>query len=104
MRPTTAEVHILDLDALLHPGSYSSIHAMWLIITPSVSPKSARFWQRGFRRVRDRACPALRAPEGSQPPVAIDEIVEALCLVDGGPSLPGRKSMWLRSIERRAAA
>jgi hypothetical protein len=37
--------------------------------------------------------------------VTIDEILEALCALDGGPRLPpGGKPMRLRSIERRAAA
>jgi hypothetical protein len=38
-------------------------------------------------------------------PVTIDEILEALCALDGGPRHPpGGKPMQLRSTERRAAA
>jgi hypothetical protein len=38
-------------------------------------------------------------------PVTIDEILEALCALDGGPRHPpGGKPMRLRSVERRAAA
>jgi hypothetical protein len=51
------------------------------------------------------SCPALRASEGLKAPVTIDEILEALCALDGGPRHPpGGKPMRLRSIERRAAA
>ena len=49
------------------------------------------------------SCPALRAPEGLKAPVTIDEILEALCELDGGPrNPPGGKPMRLRSTERRA--
>ena len=52
------------------------------------------------------SCPALRAPDGMKAPVHIDEILEALCALDGnGPrNPPGGKPMRLRSTERRAAA
>jgi hypothetical protein len=51
------------------------------------------------------SCPSLRAPEGLKAPVTIDEILEALCALDGGPRHPpGGKPMQLRSTERRAAA
>jgi hypothetical protein len=37
--------------------------------------------------------------------VTIDEILEALCTLDGAPrNSPGGKPMRLRSTERRAAA
>jgi hypothetical protein len=37
--------------------------------------------------------------------VTIDEILDALCALDGGPrNPPGGKPMRLRSTERRAAA
>ena len=51
------------------------------------------------------SCPALRAPEGLNAPGTIDDILEALCALDGGPRHPpGGKPMRLRSSERRAAA
>jgi hypothetical protein len=47
----------------------------------------------------------LRAPEGLKAPVSIDDILEALSALDGGPrNPPGGKPMRLRSTERRAAA
>src|SRR6185437_15718753 len=51
------------------------------------------------------SCPSLRAPEGLKAPVTIDDILEALCALDGGPRQPpGGKPMRIRSAERRAAA
>jgi hypothetical protein len=51
------------------------------------------------------SCPALRAPTGLKAPVSIDEVLEALCALDGGPRHPpGGKPMRRRSVERRAAA
>jgi hypothetical protein len=51
------------------------------------------------------SCPSLRAPEGLKAPVTIDEILEALCALDGGPRHPpGGKPTRLRSTEHRAAA
>ena len=50
------------------------------------------------------SCPALRAPDGLMAPVSIDEILEALCALDGnGPrNPPAGERMRLRSAERRA--
>jgi hypothetical protein len=51
------------------------------------------------------SCPALRAPKALKTPVMVDEILEALRALDGGPRHPpGGKPMRLRSSERRAAA
>jgi len=50
------------------------------------------------------SCPSLRAPEGLTAPVAIDEILEALYALDGGPRHPPCGTMRLRSVERRAVA
>jgi len=48
--------------------------------------------------------PSLRAPEGLKAPVTIDEFLEALCALDGGPrNPPGGKPMRLRPVERAAA-
>ena len=51
------------------------------------------------------SCPSLRSPEGLKKPVSIDEILEALCELDGGPrNPPGGKPCRLRSTERALAA
>jgi hypothetical protein len=46
----------------------------------------------------------MRAPEGLKQPVSIDEILQALQALDGGPRHPpGGKPNRLRSIARMAA-
>jgi hypothetical protein len=51
------------------------------------------------------SCPAMRAPSGLKTPVSIDEILDALCALDGGPRAPpGGKPCRLRSTERAVAA
>jgi hypothetical protein len=51
------------------------------------------------------SCPALRAPAGLRAPVTIDEILDALCALDGGPRHPpGGKPNRLRSTSRTMAA
>ncbi|WP_299112180.1 transcription antitermination factor NusB [uncultured Bradyrhizobium sp.] len=51
------------------------------------------------------SCPSLRSPAGLKKPVSIDEILEALCELDGGPrNPPGGKPCRLRSTERALAA
>jgi hypothetical protein len=48
---------------------------------------------------------ALRAPASLKAPVSIDEILEALCELDGGPRNPlGGKPNRLRSTSRAMAA
>jgi len=43
------------------------------------------------------SCPALREPNGLKAPVTIDEILDALCTLDGGPrNPPGGTTMRLR--------
>jgi hypothetical protein len=50
-------------------------------------------------------CFGLRARTSLKAPVTIDEILEALCALDGGPRHPsGGKPMRRHSTERRAAA
>ena len=49
-------------------------------------------------------CPALRAPPALKKPVSIDEILEALTALDGGPrEPPGGKPKRLGSVNRLAA-
>lgn len=107
MRPTTALDHnVFDFDYLLHPGirfehprdvvSHSglTLAEKRAILASWVSDASAI-----------ASCPSLRAPEGLKAPVTIDEILEALRALDGGPAPPpGGKPMRLRSTERRTAA
>jgi hypothetical protein len=51
------------------------------------------------------SCPALRAPDGVKAPVTFDEILDALCELDGKPrNPPGGKPFRLRSTGRALAA
>ena len=107
MRPTTATSdNVFDFNALLHPGTVFQ-HPNDVVADPSLTLSEKRAilasWASDASAIA--SCPSLRAPEGLKAPVIIDEILEALCALDGGPRHPpGGKPMRLRSAERRAAA
>jgi hypothetical protein len=107
MRPTTAlDDNVFDFDHLLHPGTKFA-HPRDVVSHPNLTLAEKRAilasWASDASAIA--SCPALRAPEGLKTPVSIDDILEALCALDGGPRHPpGGKPMRLRSTERRAAA
>jgi len=107
MRTTPAHDNVIDFNALLHPGTVFS-HPRDVVADPKLSLAEKRAilasWASDATAITYR--PALRAPEGLQAPVLIDDILEALRGLDGsGPrNPPGGKPMRLRSAERRAAA
>jgi hypothetical protein len=106
MRTTPAHDNVFDLNALLHPGTVFS-HPRDVVADPKLSLAEKRAilasWASDASAIA--SCPALRAPDGLEAPVHIDEILEALQALDGGPrNPPGGKPMRLRSVERRAAA
>jgi len=107
MRPTTAhDDNVFNFDSLLHPGTAFE-HPRDVVSHPSLSLSEKRAilasWASDATAIA--SCPSLRAPEELKAPVTIDEILEALCALDGGPRHPpGGKPMRLRSAERRAAA
>jgi len=107
MRPTTAlRNNVFDFDYLLHPGTRFE-HPRDVVSHPGLSLGEKRAilasWASDASAIA--SCPPLRAPEGLKAPVTIDEILEALCALDGGPRHPpGGNPMRLRSTERRAAA
>src|SRR3979411_3553843 len=106
MRRTTATVdNVFDFQALLHPGTVFE-HPKDVVMHPSLTLAEKRAilasWASDASAIA--SCPALRAPEGLKAPVTIDEILEALCALDGGPRHPpGGKPMRLRSVERLPA-
>ena len=106
MRPTTAHDNVYDLTPLLHPGSvYAHPRDVVADATLSLSEKRAILASWASDASAIASCPALRAPGVSKAPVTIDEILDALCALDGGPrNPPGGKPMRIRSVERRAAA
>jgi hypothetical protein len=108
MRTTPAQYdNVFDLNALLHPGTVFA-HPRDVVSHPSLTLAEKRAilasWASDASAIA--SCPALRAPDGLKVPIHIDEILEALCALDGsGPRHPpGGKPMRLRSVERRAAA
>jgi hypothetical protein len=107
MRPTTArDSNVFDFQTLIHPGTVYA-HPRDVVSDPALTLAEKRAilasWASDASAIA--SCPALRAPEGLRGTVTIDEILEALCALDGGPHHPpGGKPMCLRSVERRAAA
>ena len=96
MRPTTAyDDNVFDINTLLHPGTVFD-HPKVVLADPALSVAEKRAilasWASDASAIA--SCPALRAPEGLKAPVKIDEILEALCELDGGPRNPpgGRPS------------
>jgi hypothetical protein len=105
MRPTTAP-NVIDINYLLHPGTTFD-HPKDVVGHPELSLNEKRAilasWASDAAAIT--SCPALRAPEGLKKPVSIDEILEALQALDGGPHHPpGGKPNRLRSVARVLAA
>ena len=107
MRTTTAfDDNVFDLNALLHPGTVFD-HPAEVLTHPSLSISEKRAilasWASDVSAIA--SCPALRVPAGLRAPVTTDEILEALCELDGGPrNPPGGKPNRLRSVARALAA
>jgi hypothetical protein len=106
MRPTTAHDNVFDFNALLHPGTVFE-HPNEVVRHPGLSTAEKRAilasWASDASAIA--SCPSLRAPAGLKKPVTIDEILEALCDLDGGPRTPpGGKPCRLKSTERALAA
>jgi len=108
MRPTTAYAdNVFDINALLHPGTVFN-HPGDVVADSSLTLSEKRAilasWASDASAIT--SCPGLRAPAGlTAPPVSIDDILEALCELDGGPRHPpGGKPYRLRSTQRAMAA
>ena len=107
MRPTTArDGNVFDFEALIHPGTVYA-HPRDVVADPALTLGEKRAilasWASDASAIA--SCPALRAPEGLKAPVTIDEILEALRELDGGPSNPpGGRPYRLRSTARALAA
>lgn len=105
MRPTTAD-NVFDFDALLHPGTMFD-HPKDVVghagLTMAEKRAILASWASDASAIA--SCPSMRSPAGLKRPVSIDEILEALCELDGGPrNPPGGKPYRLRSTERAIAA
>jgi hypothetical protein len=106
MRPTTAfDDNVFDFDYLLHPGTRFE-HPRDVVSHPGLSLGEKRAilasWASDASAIA--SSPSLRAPVGLKAPVTIDEILEALCMLDEGPrNPPAGKPMRLRPVERAVA-
>jgi hypothetical protein len=107
MRQTTAFAdNVFDFNALLHPGTIFD-HPRDVVAHPSltVSEKRAILASWASDASAIASCPALRAPAGLKAPVTIDDILDALRELDGGPrNPPGGKPWRLQSVARVLAA
>jgi hypothetical protein len=107
MRQTTAfDDNVFDFNALLHPGTVFD-HPREVLGHPELTLAEKRAilasWASDASAIA--SCPSLRAPAGLKSPVTIDEILEALQQLDGGPRHPpGGKPFRLHSTARAAAA
>lgn len=107
MRPTTAiEDNVFNINALIHPGTVFN-HPRDVVSHPTLTLAEKRAilasWASDASAIA--SCPALRAPDGLKAPVTIDEILDALCELDGKPwNPPGGKPFRLRSTDRALAA
>jgi hypothetical protein len=107
MRPTTAiKDNVFDITALIHPGTVFN-HPRDVVSHPTLTLAEKRAilasWASDASAIA--SCPALRASSGLKAPVTIDEILDALCELDGKPwNPPGGKPFRLRSTERVLAA
>jgi hypothetical protein len=106
MRPTTANDNVFDFDALLHPGTVFD-HPQDVVRHPEMTLAEKRAilasWASDASAMA--SYPAMRAPSELRRPITIDEILDALCDLDGGPRTPpGGKPFRLRSTERAIAA
>jgi hypothetical protein len=107
MRPTTARHdNVFEFEALLHPGKVYA-HPRDVVADPTLNLGEKRAilasWASDASAIA--SCPALREPEALKAPIRVEEILEALCALDGSPrNPPSGRPMRLRSTERRAAA
>jgi len=106
MRPTTADNNVFDFNALLHPGAVFE-HPKDVVRHSGLTLAEKRAilasWASDASAIA--SCPSMRSSAGLERPVSVDEILDALCELDGGPrNPPGGKPFRLRSTERAIAA
>ena len=106
MRPTTADDNVFDFTALLHPGTAFE-HPKDVVNHCALTTVEKRAilasWASDASAIA--SCPSMRSPVGVRKSVLIDEILEALCELDGGPRTPpGGKPCRMRLTERAIAA
>jgi hypothetical protein len=107
MRPTTAYDNVFDFDALLHPATRFS-HPKDVVDHPrlTLAEKRAILASWASHAAAIASCPSLRQPAGLMEPVSIDDVLDALCALDGsGPrEPPGGKAVRRYPTSRALAA
>ncbi|MBW7970395.1 hypothetical protein [Bradyrhizobium sp. BR 10289] len=98
--------NIIDLNAILHPGSVYD-HPRDVVAEPDLSIGEKRAilasWASDAARIASN--PASRELPGSDKAVTIDEVLEALALLDHHPKgPPGGKPVRIRSVSRTSLA
>ena len=82
-----------DFNALLHPGTVFE-HPRDVVDHTGLTMAEKRAilasWASDASAIA--SCPSMRSPAGLKKPVSIDEILEALCELDGGPRMPPAES------------
>ena len=107
MRPTTApETNIFRIDYLLHPTETFQ-HPRDVLARQDLKLHEKRAilasWASDAAALA--SCPELHATQDVKAPVSIDDVLDALEILDGGPRHPpGGKPKRLRSVSRVLAA
>jgi hypothetical protein len=106
MRKTITHDNIFEFEALLHPGTVFE-HPRDVLDHPDLTLSEKRAilasWASDASAIA--SCPSMRSPAGLKAPVCIDDILEALRALDGGPpEPPGGKPQRLREVHRAMAA
>jgi hypothetical protein len=97
--------NVVDLSAILHPGSvYDHPRDVVADASLSISEKRAILASWASDAAAVASTPGLR--EGSQRIVTVDEVLDALAALDGGPprNPPGGRPNRLKSISRNGMA
>jgi len=88
MRPTTADDNVFDFDALLHPGTaFDDPKEVVCHTGLTLAEKRAILASWASDASAIASCPSMRSPTGLMKPISIDEILDALCGLDGGPEI-----------------
>ncbi len=99
--------NVVDLNAILHPGSvYEHPREVAADTKLSLAEKRAILASWASDAAAVVSNPALREIPGSRRIVTVDEVLEALAALDGGPPRdpPGGRPNRLKSISRIAMA
>jgi hypothetical protein len=94
--------NVVDLNAILHPGSVYDHPRDVRDAKLSISEKRAILASWASNAAAVTTNPALREIPGSRRIVTVDEVLEALAALDG--ELPGGRPNRLKSISRIAMA